>query len=321
MANLTTTSDILLSTLSRVGELESSSSPYYTKALEYINEIYLKILGGANVFDLDMGEPWVWAKSQYPGVLQLNPVNDTGTVTLTKASTSGTFSSAPSTSMAGYYLKIDDRPEYFRIATHTASATAFTLDAAYTDTSGSGLTFKAIPLNYSLTSSVLRLFEPMVVYRDQGVLADEDGKIYGIDLNSLKKEYPLTRLEQGVPTRFAQFYDTDGTISVRFNKYVETETRVEYEYIPIPTALTASPDLTPLIPREFREALVYGAAYFLCLDKDDSRADSYLQITQAVLRAMMKANRKELKDYGLNRGRLLPRYEQVVASTNLFRRA
>jgi hypothetical protein len=215
-------------------------------------------------------------------------------------------------------LKIDDRPEYFRISAHVADATAFTLDAAYTDDTGATLAFKAIKLDYSLTSGIQRLIQPMRVYKEKPVDDDRDGLIPGIDLKQFHAETPLRDLREEIPTRFTVMRESDGQIDVRFNAYPDSATRVEYEYIPRPTDLTASPDLTPILPREFRVALMYGATYYLMLDKSDSRADAYLRMTQAKLQAMVAANRKENRQVGKEMGRLIPRTDNFGRNRRRF---
>lgn len=311
MANLTHTQDVKQAVLKHAGELVNGNSPYEALVIEYINRVYQEILAGGNTFLPNFGESWPWAKAQNSSVLQLDPPYDTGTVTLTKGSTSGTFSSAPAATMAGRFLKIDERPEIFRISAHTAAATAFTLDAAYTDDSGAGLSFNAHKLDYTLTASIQRLIEPMRTYRSQTDAEDSTGKIYGIGLETLSSKFPMRDLTTGVPANFAVAGEVDGTLRVRFSHSVSTETRVEYDFIAIPSDLTDSTSSIPLLPREDRMVLVYGATYFLMLDKNDNRAQAYLQLAQSKLQAMVAALQKETRESGKNFGRMLPRQEEM----------
>lgn len=314
MANGRTTADLIQAALHNAGELTDGSSPYHSKALEYINKFHQAFLAGSNAFGLDLGDQWSWAKADYPAVITLKAPHETGTVSLTNGSTSGTFSDAPSTSMAGRLLKIDDRPEFFRIASHTATQTAFTLDAEYTDDTGSGLSYKAILLDYSInpaSTKIVRLVTPMRVYRTQTDPNDE-GLIEMTDLATLNRNYPLGRMMGGIPTHFAQAKKSDGTIRVRFNDYVSEMTRVEFDYIPEATDLTDSSGSIPLIPYEHRDVLEYAATYRLMLDKEDSRFQAYLDLTQTTLEAMKRANRKELSQSSTRRGELIARQEEVV---------
>jgi len=87
--------------------------------------------------------------------MELEPKYDTGTITLTQGSEAGIFSSAPSSSLQGWHIKIEGRPEVFKIAQHTAGQTGFELDAHYTDTTGSGLNFEAFKLDYEVLPNVI----------------------------------------------------------------------------------------------------------------------------------------------------------------------
>lgn len=310
MANFTTSEDLISAALDHAGELSTTSapiSPLRTRALRYLNRAHHEILSGGNEFKIDMGEPWTWAKSQTPGILQLDPPYETGTISVTKGSTAATLSSASTDSLAGRYLKLDGRPEVFRISAHTGGTDALTLDGAYTDDTGSGLSYKLHALDYSLSSGIMRLIEPMRVYRSQDSYDDQEGKIYGIALEILTREYPLDRLESGTPIRFAKIGEVDGSISIRMNRSANVTTRVEYEFIPIPSDLTDSSGSIPLVPREYRIALSYMVAYWLMLDKEDSRSDVFFRLSQAKLQAMVQERRKEFQQMSKNFGKILPR--------------
>lgn len=390
MGNFVHTHDLKKNALSRAGELDDGNSPYDATAVKYLNQIYQAIIAGGNEFDVELGEPWIWAKERHPGILILNIPYETGTVSLTNGSASGTFSSAPAASQAGKFMKITGRPEYFRIASHTAASTSFTLDANYTDTTGSGLSYKAYSLEYSLASGIERLIGPMRVYRGQDFNLIESGLIHGVDLQALNAEYPMRELATGTPTMFSQVHrDHEGLIHLRMNKSVDTQTKVEYDHISIQgdlvdktfatTDVTTATDLItitdhglvddervmflttgtipaglstatiyyvvsatqntfkvsatsggsavditsqgagthrvtniPLVPKSFRTVLEFGAAFYLLSEKEDSEATTYFQLTQAKMRAMVKANRREL--HHINKkyfGQLIPRLSQV----------
>jgi len=63
----------------------------------------------------------------------------------------------------------------------------------------------------------------------------------------------------------------------------------------------------PDLPTPYTKFLVYGAAYFLLLEKTDSKAEQYLAMAQAELKAMVNDNRKALSLGGNNYGKLVPR--------------
>lgn len=310
MADFATGEDIVKSVLDRSGELSDGNSPFNARALEYVNGAYQAILSGANLFSIDIGERWNWAKSQNSGVLTLEPPEESGTVSLTQGSNAGTFSVAHATSQAGRFLKVLNRSTIYRIATHTGGANAFTLDAEYVDDTGATLTYKSLKLDYTLVAGIQRLIAPMRVYREQGLASAGTAEIAGLDLARFNEAFPRVRISKGVPTFFTEVYDSDGTITVRFNRYLDKKTRAEYDYIPIPAALANDPGSIPLIPREHRQVLVYAATYWLMLDKSDSRADSYLRQAQAALQAMIKSNRKEQSHHNRDFARIITRPEE-----------
>lgn len=162
MAQFRTTADILDLALNMAGETTSGTSSYETQALQYLNRVHFTLIAGGTIpigkdSTVEIDEVWPWAKSKGPLIIELQPKYETGTVTLTLGSEAGTFSSAPAASLQGYHLRIQGRDEVMKIAQHTAGATAFEIDAAYTETTGSGLSFTAMKLDYILTPNYITI--------------------------------------------------------------------------------------------------------------------------------------------------------------------
>jgi len=238
MAGFTTAADLKQSLLQHCGELTGGTSPYDTLALDYLNRAYHALLAGSSEFGVEIGDPWPWAGRTTGAVALAAPYN-TGTLTLTLGSTSGTFSAAPAASQAGKWLKVTDRSEWFKVSAHTAGATAFTLDCAYTDDSGSGLTYNLYELEKNLTGTIIRLLEPMRVYKST---TNRDGKLGLVSPEVLTARWPLMVLESGTtPTAFCIVSETNGTVRIRVNKAPSEAMRLEYDYLPMPTAMATSP--------------------------------------------------------------------------------
>lgn len=160
MAQYRSTADILDLALQKAGEVTNGNSPYESQALNYLNRVHHAIVAGGTIpigkdTTVEIDEVWPWSRSKRPLIIELQPKHDTGTVTLTQGSEAGVFSSAPSSSLVGYHFKVEGREEVFKIASHTAANTAFELDAAYPDDSGSGLSFRAFKLDYELVPSYI----------------------------------------------------------------------------------------------------------------------------------------------------------------------
>jgi hypothetical protein len=172
-------------------------------------------------------------------------------------------------------------------------------------------------LSYTSTQvlgSILRLVAPMNMSQNISLRyqAPEDvGKIYGVDINSLYKKYPLAQLSPMVPHKFAVCLEReDGTKKVRFNSYPREIVRVEVDYIPVPLPLVDNAFSLPLVPRAYREYLSFCASYFLMMDKSDNRAEQYLNMAKAKLTAMVNDNRASKELTSNNYGRLVPRAVQ-----------
>jgi hypothetical protein len=419
MAQLRTVADLKDQVLLKCGELTNGNSDYDSDALNYLNEVYHALLSGANEFDVDAGEPWIWAKAEKPLLITLLAPFETGTVTLTNGAKTVTFSTAPTFDCYNCYLKVDGYSEYYQIKYQ--SSTSATIDMDWLGTTGSH-NFKVIKLDYDLEddiivitgsnnkldftdstgsakvatltqgvyttstlateidtqmttasgtdsytvsfdsvtrkfaieqgsspfglsfgsganytqsvaktlgydsknysgessyeatiplNGILRLMAPMVAYKDGELAtlsAEDSGKIFGIEHNTMLKQFPLTYLTQSMPTNFAIVGESDnGTLTVRFNSYPGEDTRVEVPYIAQQPDLQDTEASVPLVPRSYRTYLVYAASFFIMLDKSDSKADTFANLAKSKLRALVEYSRKDNKLSGHWYGRLIPR--------------
>lgn len=166
MANFRTTPDILDGVLRRCGEITSTQgvSPWQSAALLYINQIHHTVITGGNELNVDVDEPWAFAKSRQPIVIQLNPSITAGTVSLTQGSPQGTFSGAPqvngaNASLQGWFLKPQGNPELYKISSHTSGSTSFFIDANFPQNTNASLSYQAFQLDYDLVSSVVSVDE------------------------------------------------------------------------------------------------------------------------------------------------------------------
>lgn len=154
MAQFRTTADILDEILQKAGEPTNGNSPFETLARTYANKVHHAIIGGGNIFNLDVDEPWVWARSRFPIVLELEPAYSTGTVTCTNDDINFTFSAAPSDSLEGWHFQINGRPTVYKITKHTSADTSGQLDSSFVDDSGV-YNFRAFKLDYEITPTYM----------------------------------------------------------------------------------------------------------------------------------------------------------------------
>lgn len=306
--------DLLRGALRRAGEVVDGTSKYHETALRYMNNVYRDVLSGGTVFDVDVGEPWAWARAVTPGNFTLLVPYETGTVSLTNGSTSGSFSNAPAASLGSFndrFLKVLGHNEYYRITAHTAGATSFTLDASYLGTTGTTLSFKCHKLIYDLGANILRLVEPFRIY-DFADYREDDPIIFGIELNRFRVEFPLARLQSGIPERFSILYQSDTVFKVQVSRSVQINSiKVDFDYVPVPTDIIESISSIPIIPRDKRVVLEYATAHHVLMDKEDSKADYYLNLTRSTLRSMLEASHKVYQNTSKRRGQIIPRLDEV----------
>jgi hypothetical protein len=324
MANGQFTADLIFDVLFRAGEATDGTSQYNARALEYLNRAYLGICAGGGELVPGMREEWRWLKKDPPGVIFVFPLlypglyNSPATLTVTFASTSGTFSGPIGenlVSLAGWFIKIGDNPDFYRIATHTINTAAITLDQPWNATSGS-YSYITGAMEYSLASDVMRLLSPMRCFRKN--TNDDPYKIFEVDLERLEQEYPLADVQPGMPEVFARVNEQ----TIRFNRYADGYPtgpynqffRVEYAYIRRPALLT-SPGTSeePLVPWEWRRVLSDWAVHWLMVDKNEDRAEHVGLSAKSGLEAMAHENQYQIRAYDRSNafGALRPRQAMI----------
>ena len=446
MSNFRTTADLLDGVLRRCGEMTSSQgvSPRQTSALLYLNQIHQTIISGGNELNIDVDEPWTWAKHRRPLILQLQPAITTGTVSFVQGSANGTFNVAPtvngsSVSLLDWMIKPSGGPEMYVITNHTAGSTSFQIDSAFPQSSVTGIGFQAFLLDYELSPSYLvvnsedqilefisnsvtktvniatiamgsytpaalatavatalnavadgnsytctydtiqrlftvtsnlagtnPVFQPqgagpnyyrsgwnllgydfnnltgsasyVSVYPQGSVVrfslggrvyygvnflnGETDGQVSYLDNVAFDNAFPLAEVHAGTPTAFTVLSQNRfGKLKIRFNKFItpSQNMRVELEYIQEPRDLFNNTASIPLIPKAYRKILEFGASYYLSLDKNDTKANAYLGIAQNSLKAMQKANRRELERTGRNFGGIAARPDLVSNERRLLK--
>lgn len=318
MANAYSTADLVKGTLQRCGELTDGTSPLHQLALKFVNRAYSDILKGNSVFAPEVREVWTWARQTATLVILAN--YNSGSVTFTTGSTAGTFSVAPTVSLVGYNLQIVNQPNsqmvsWYKIATHTASSTAFTLDFQYVEASGT-YSFNAIPLTVDLGRGVLRLAEPLRQYNTRilelGELPADMGRIYFVEYNKFWEKYPLELLLNDIPSRFTVESSSDTSYVLRFNKWPSNPMRVDYDYISTQPLLVDASTSVPLVPFEDRDVLEIMASYYLFLDKKQPMdADNSLKLAAQRILAMKLASQGQQK-LGKIFGELIPRLDDTA---------
>jgi hypothetical protein len=317
MANSYSTSDVIKGTLQRCGERTDGTSPYHGLALKHVNRAYSDILKGNSVFAPEIRECWSWARQTGSFLL---PANITNTATLTQGSINATFGTAPPISVKGYQFVVTNPSSaqfmsYYTIASHTASSTAFTLDFQYVEPSGTN-SCNIIPLTVDLGRGILRMADPLRQYNSRvlefGELPQDMGRIYYMDINKFWELWPLELLLNDIPSKFTVQSTSDTSYVLRFNKYVSTQIRVDYDYISTQPLLVDASTSVPLVPFEDRDVLELMASYYLWLDKKQpTDAQNYLQLATQKISAMKMQIQGQQK-LGKMFGQLVPRLDDTA---------
>lgn len=312
MANYQYSSDILDDILFRAGEAIDGSSDFQAAALRYLNRAYQAIWSGGGELVPNMNEKWDWLRKNPPGVITMEPKYTTGTLSVTNNSTTITFSTNLTKSLVGWYIKIDDHADMFRLTSASSGQAGGTLESVYTGTTASGKSFTAYKLDYDIASDVLQLIAPMRTYQDRS-------KVDGMDERALRTMWPLRMVTGGVPKAFALI---DGN-TVRFSHYgrdgANDLIKLEYEYLQRPSGLTDSGAEEPLVPFEHRKVLADYATYMLFLDKNDRRADAAGLLAKNGLIAMQKQNNNTRASLGDNVGMIRPRGRSGLSEDGIVR--
>ena len=133
--------------------LDSADSQQITLIKRWINTSLKYIYSQA---------PWPFLRSSNPLVVQTVVDYTTGTAATTSAGTSGTFSATPSASLGSflnYYIQTNSSNDWYRVASHTAESTSFTIDSPGWTTTASAATFIVRKFYYSTSSLVDRILQ------------------------------------------------------------------------------------------------------------------------------------------------------------------
>lgn len=310
MAAYQYTSDLLADVLFRAGELLDGSSDRQPAALQFINRAYNSICMGGGEFNDEVNEEWWWLHKDPPGVLVLEPPYTSGTVSVINGSNIALFSAGVPQSRTGWFFKVDDHSDVFRISNHAAGSPSATLDSVYTGLTNAAKAFKLFKLEYDLPSDLYRIIDSMQVQN-----GGED-HITGTELSTLNRDYPLTFIEKGVPDRFANVTER----KVRFNRYGTDINgaliRVEFDYLFRPAALINTPQEEPVLPRQYRQILSDIAYFYILQAKSDGSPGLANQLSQAgsmvkrAMQAMCNEQHHRMVVHGNLMGAILPRMNQ-----------
>lgn len=307
MTTYSNTRELKQDVLFRASEPIDGSSDWETKVIDYLNRVYRTICAGASEFLPEYVEDWWWMRGQ--GVFLLEPAYVAGTVTVVQGSDAISFSTSPAISLVGRRLRVTDETDVPLIATHVAATNVATLDTVWT---GNSVTqsFKAMLVDYSLPVTVQALISPIVIFQ-------RPEQISGMSPERMDLEWPLARLDTGIPQAFALQNENQ----VRFShggSDVGFQHRLEYRYRAQVVDLTDSVMSIPLVPSQWRHLLADMALTYVLIDKNDDRSNAVALGARTGLAAMLKDNRRRNTKIDAKSGHIRTRPTNI--RTNLWGR-
>jgi hypothetical protein len=276
MANYDTGEDILINVLSRADELEIGVAEREEEAKTYIQAAYISVLGE--------GYPWPFARKSPPGVLTTNVIRDV-TATLTVSSANFTFTTAPSgVDLSGRKVWFDGDNVVYRIATYDTGTFTGTFDGIFLNSTGSyeGHVFQD---EYNLASDFLRPVSHKFLRPADGL-----GFVELIGFDEMEGRSDRNQVWSG--SNNPAYCAFIGNRKIKIWPWTETSRRYTYHYIYHPGVLTFDGDATtdtPIIqPAEDRVVLSLLAVGNLLVDKNDDRANIFLDAATSKINAMKR---------------------------------
>lgn len=211
---------------------------------EWVNSAYKHICGVLN---------WPWLEKQ--GIIQTVADITTGTVSINSGSTSLTFSSAPSVSVANQYMIqfTDTSDDWYYISSHTASSTSATLSVPFAGSSNvSGVSYICRKVFYSLPSDLDRMIDArQSIYKQ---------KLGAIDIRTFDRYLP-DPTATGVPLYYYMVgLDTNQYWQMGLYPVPTDINNIQIRYLMKPATLSSASD-APLIPEKFHDVIVMAALF------------------------------------------------------------
>lgn len=249
---------------------------------------------------------WPFLRSPTPLVIQTVTDITTGTVATTSGSTTVTFSSAPTVSVANRYIQTSSSNDWYRITAHTAASTTATLEIGAI-TTASAATYTVRKFYYSTSSSVdriIQVFQDVLPYQLQettpeyfqsfnpGFLATGTPRIYcmaGIDSSA----------GSGVP-QFRLWPNPDAVVNLRI------------DYLMTATDMSADADISVIPAKWHTTVLVEGAKAQAFNFMDDSRFANSVALFDKMIEEM-----KTEFENSLHRHRVMTSADQQPVGGNL----
>lgn len=274
-----------------------TGSAWDSKVIDYLNRVYRTLAAGASEFLPEYVDDWWWMRAA--DNLMIEPIYNTGFVSMTQGSDLITFSVPPDFSISGRRLRFIGHSDLFIIDTHLASEATAILDEPYTGNTDPASAFEAMKVEYDLSVMAQVLISPMIGFKTPH-------RVLGMAPERMDELYPLMNLRPGIPEAFS----LEDENRVRFSHGGRTDgitMRMEYRYRPVVDDLTDSVMSIPLVPAQWMHVLGDMALVYVLLDKNDDRSNAAALGARTGLAAMLKENRRRINKIDHLAGHIAPR--------------
>lgn len=251
----------------RVGAYDSTVSGDATKLKRWINMAIQDITARRN-----------WPFMYYHETIQTVTDTTTGTVSISAASTTVTFSSGPAVSVTDYFIKFEGDNNWYRISSHTAAATTATLNVAYAGTSN------LVAGTYTLRKLFYATATPLDSIVD--IKSTANGRIIeSANPREADVFLPLYWDSGQVYAYISSIPDTTGGIRISFLKSPADAENLQVRGIKKLVDLSADSDV-PLVPVRWHSAILDLASFYAFSSLDDTRSTDFYNRAEAMIESM-----------------------------------
>jgi hypothetical protein len=301
MGILSNTRELKEDVLFRASE-SITGSKFDATVIKYLNRVYRTLATGASEFLPEYVEDWWWLRGT--AALNLEPIYDTGTISVINGTPDIVFTDAPPGSMQGRRLLVDEAPDIPLIQGHSPASVNATLDQPWTGNTDAAAKFRLLRTVYDLDTAVQVIMSPIIGFRDRWTIT-------GLSPERMDVLYPLARLVPGFPQAFSLESETQ----VRFSHGGSDQGelfRIEYRFRPKISDLSDSAMSVPLVPSQWMHILSDMALTYLLIDKNDDRSNAVALAARTGLGAMLKENRRRLAKMDALAGKIVPRQDKII---------
>ncbi len=233
---------------------------------------------------------WNWSFNRQLDIIQTVPDYSTGTVDITGSTATVTFSSAPSDSLTGRFIKFGSLSDWYKIDSHTAGGTIATISPTYMGSSLTASTFLVRKFRYGLASNALTVLDVKIASNFKNLTS----------LSPIMTDM-MVQMTTGTGTPTAYFLTTpssDGSPQIGFFPNADAVYNIYVDEKFATTEMVSDTD-TSIIPSPYHDSIVTLASYygFLKINSLDRAAMVFKEFNES----MEEMKKVYTQDAGRNR--------------------